>query len=146
MNFIRIAFFTTISNKCCHCQCFIQNVTHKIPLVCYNIEVCNIDNIITMHIIFDINRLWIGCSSNHLNVRHILFIISLFLIAFSFQFSDSGIRLSCANTAVWRFVDFVDYRRNPCLISFERLRFTFFKQFIFRKQFFSITITEYTVC
>ena len=145
MNFVWIAVFTPISNKCRHSKFFIQNMSHHLPLVSNYIEICDIYDIIPVHLIFDIHSLRICCTAEKFNLSHIFFVIAFLLITFGSQFSNTGIRLTSTNSAVRGFVDFRHYRINPCLISFESIRLTFFKQLIFWKQSFHF-IVKYAMC
>ena len=144
MDFVRITIFTSVTDKCCHSQLFIQNVSHHLPLISNHIEICNIHYIISVHLIFDVHCLRISGTAEKFDLSHVLFVITFLLVSFSFQICNTSISLASTDSAVRRFMDFRHYRINPCLISFERIRLTFLQQFVFREQSFHFII-EYTM-
>ena len=118
-------------------------MTHYIPLIFNNIEICNIDDIITMHVIFDINCLRIGCSAQQFNISGYFLFATFILVTFCSKFFDTSICLACTNTTNRTLMNLAHYTSNPRLISFEQFWSTFLGKLIIWKQ---LLITFESMC
>ena len=144
MDFICVTLFASIANQDGHSDHLVENMSHHLPLISYNVEIGNIYNVIPVQLVFDVDGLRVGRSTNQLDFFHVLLVITFLLITFSFKLGDTGISMSSTDAAEWRFMNFRDSCINPGLISLKGLRLTFLQKLMLWKKLLNFCI-KYTM-
>ena len=142
IDLICIAFLTAITDQDCLCDLLVQQHTHGIVLVANNIEIGDIDNVITMQCILDVDRLRIGCSAHQLDVCAEGLLIAL-LVSQCIQILSSYVCLTSTDTADRALAGLLHNSSNPAHVSGKLLRCSRVYVLVLRKQ--SLDLVD-TVC
>ena len=108
-------------------------MSHELPLICNNIEICDVENIISVESILDVDCLSVVSSAQQLDLLHISLLRCL-SVTLSRELSLSCVSSSCSYTSNGRLMYAVDYRAYPSVIIIENLGFLRIEQLILREQ------------
>ena len=101
-------------------QSLIQGMTQVLPVVGDQVEIGDVQNIITIDLILHINGLSIVSTAQQLDLLGLLLVVAL-LITHSLQLSLTGISTTGADTAVRRLVNAIDNTGHPGIIGIQDL-------------------------
>lgn len=129
-----IAIITTIAKHDCSSQFFVQLQTINVVKICYVIEICNIDDIISMKCTLYEYSLRISGSTNKLEVAGLSLFLPLGISFCSESLDVSNINLAGSDSGNRTLMNFVHYSRNPTLITGNELRCSRTYIFVLREQ------------
>ena len=98
-------------------------MTQVLPVVGDQVEIGDVQNIVTIDLILHINGLSIVSTAQQLDLLGLLLVVAL-LITHSLQFSLTGISTTGADTAIRRLVNAIDNTGHPSIIGIQDLRFS----------------------
>ena len=134
LDLIGVSIFTTVADQDSLSQSLIHGMTHNLPLVSNNIEISDIENVITIDLVLDVDGLSIMSTTKQLDLLHLLLVVALLLITHGLQLSLASISTTGSNTTIRRLMNTVDNTGHPSVIRIENLRLHRIDVLILRKE------------
>ena len=141
LNLIRIGIFTTIANQNCLSQSLVHSMTQNLPLICHDVKIGNVQNVIAVDGILHMDSLSIVGTAQQLDLLNVLFIVAL-LITNGLQFGLTSICTAGTNTSIRRLMNAINNTGNPSVIRIQNLGLNGINQLILRQKFFHGFIIE----
>ena len=133
LDLVRINIISAVTDEHSCSKSLIESVSHQLPLICNNIEICDVQNIISVESILDVDCLSVVSSAQQLDLLHVSLLRSL-SVTLCRELSLSCISSSCSYTSNGRLMYAVDYRAYPSIVVIEDLGFLRIEQLILREQ------------
>ena len=133
LDLVRINIISAIAYEHSCSKSLIESVSHQLPLICNNIKICDVQNIISVESILDVDCLSVVSSTQQLDLLHVGLLRSL-SVTLCRELSLPCIGSSCSYTSNGRLMYAVDYRAYPSVIVIENLGFLRIEQLILREQ------------
>ena len=109
-------------------------MTHNLPLVSNNIEISDIENVITIDLVLDVDGLSIMSTTKQLDLLHLLLVVALLLVTHGLQLGLASISTTGANAAIRRLMNAIDNTGHPSVIGIENLRLLRINVLVFRQE------------
>ena len=122
LDLIGIGILTTVADQDSLSQSLIHGMTHNLPLVSNNIEISDIENVITIDLVLDVDGLSIMSTTKQLDLLHLLLVVTLLLVTHGLQLGLASISTTGANAAIRRLMNAIDNTGHPSVIGIENLR------------------------